>query len=271
MNTVFQSSGRFIRSVVLVLALAFPCAPSFGRTKAASAKPRGTAASQSGYSWKTRIVTTVFWVGEPARGRNLTPNHSSSWDANWARSYGGFDNPNPAARRNFIPVKFTPRQNPFYVALPYNDVTRGTTKPEARRVIPWFKKAFRCEGQSVCRNRWVAIRNRAGKIGYAQWSDCGPFRTDHWEYVFGSARPKPNLNKGAGLDVSPALRDYLGLSGTDMTDWKFVDSSDVPTGPWARYGRNNTFVLNDSRSPKSATNSTPRTADNSARTRSRDL
>jgi hypothetical protein len=194
------------------------------------------------YPWKSNIVTTVFWIGEPVGGHNFTPNVSSSWDAHWTHNYGGYDNPNPEARRNFIPANFTPHQNPFYVALPYNDVTRGTTKPEARLCIPWFREAFRKEGQSVCRDRWVAVRNRAGRVAYAQWSDCGPFRTDHWQYVFGMERPKPNLNQGAGLDVSPAMRDYLGLQSTDVTDWKFVEARDVPNGPWALYGDNNTFV-----------------------------
>lgn len=194
------------------------------------------------FPWKTNIVTTVFWIGERPTANNPTPNHASSWDMNWARSYGGFDNPDPDARRNFIPTAFTPRLNPFYVALPYNDVTRGTTKPESRLVIPWFKSAFEREGKSVCRDRWVAVRSRSGKVAYGQWSDCGPFRTDHWQYVFGNERPRPNLNNGAGLDVSPAMRDYLGISSTDVTDWKFVDDRDVPPGPWARYGENNTFA-----------------------------
>ena len=243
--------------------------------KSQSPKPRvstsGPGVVESRYPWKTGIVTTVFWVGEPVSGNNCTPNFSSSWDSNWAGSYGGFDNPSPASRRNFIPVKFAPRQNPFYVALPYNDVTRGTTKPEARRVIPWFKEAFRKEGQSVCRDRWVAIRNRAGKVGYAQWSDCGPFRTDHWQYVFGNEKPKPNLNKGAGLDTSPALRDYLGLESTDITDWKFVDFKDVPSGPWALYGQNNTFVQKGSRSPRGTAKASGRTADNSSQIRVREF
>ena len=72
----------------------------------------------------------------------------------------------------------------------------------------------------------------------------GRFRTDHWQYVFGNERPKPNLNHGAGLDVSPAVRDYLGLQPTDVTDWKFVDFNEVPPGPWAKLGDNNTFVQN---------------------------
>jgi hypothetical protein len=62
--------------------------------------------------------------------------------------------------------------------------------------------------------------------------------------VFGNERPKCNLNKGAGLDVSPAVRDYLGLKQTDVTDWRFVEFSEVPRGPWSTLGENNTFVIN---------------------------
>jgi hypothetical protein len=81
------------------------------------------------------------------------------------------------------------------------------------------------------------------RIAYAQWEDCGPFRTDHWQYVFGNDRPKPNLNQGAGLDVSPAVRDYIGMrGGKDVASWRFVEFRDVPPGPWAKYGDNNTFV-----------------------------
>jgi hypothetical protein len=193
------------------------------------------------YPWKRNIVTTVFWVGEKPTRNNPVPNCKSSWDPEWHQNFGGYDNPDPSARRGFFP-KFSPRQNPFYVALPYNDVTRGSTKPESRRVIPWFREAFEKEGKSVCKGRWVAIR-RGNRIAYAQWEDCGPFRTDHWQYVFGNERPRPNLNQGAGLDVSPAVRDYLGMSGKDVCDWKFVDFREVPPGPWAKYGDNNTFVL----------------------------
>ena len=191
------------------------------------------------YPWKLNIVTTVFWVGESATTNNPVHNRSSSWDMNWGVNFGGFDNPDPAARKDFLPANFTPKENPFYVALPYNDVSGGRHKPEARRVIPWFAHTFRAEGQSVCRNRWVAIR-KGNRVCYAQWSDCGPFRTDHWEYVFGNEAPKPNLNQGAGLDVSPAVRDFIGMnSGKDVVDWKFVEERDVPRGPWARLGSNN--------------------------------
>ena len=199
------------------------------------------------YPWKVDIVTTVFWVGERPTPNNPVPNTRSAWDANWVTNYGGYDDPEPGARRNYIPVNFTPRQNPFYFALPYNDVTQGTTKPEAAMVIPWFKQAYRKYGESVCRNRWIEIRGHNGRTCYAQWSDCGPFRTDHWEYVFGNEKPAWNINHGAGLDVSPAVRDFLGLSGMDVTSWRFVEYHEVPPGPWASYGDNNDFVINGRR------------------------
>lgn len=196
------------------------------------------------YPWKNQIVTTIFWIGEQPTANNPVPNRSSSWDKQWSKSYGGFDDPNPAHRSDYTPVKFTPRQNPFYCALPYNDKAREGHRPEAPQVVPWFKQAYQGPGVSVCKGRWVAIR-KGERVAYAQWEDAGPFRTDHWQYVFGNERPKPNLNKGAGLDVSPAVRDYLGLKETDVTDWKFVEFSEVPHGPWAKLGENNTFVQNE--------------------------
>jgi hypothetical protein len=195
------------------------------------------------FQWRNGIVTTTFWIGENATKNNPVPNYASSWDLKWSESFGGTDTPDRNARSNFMPANFVPRPNPFYVALPYNDVQKGGHKPEASRIIPWFKEAYKGPGKSVLKGRWIAIRYK-GKVAYAQWEDCGPFRTDHWQYVFGNERPKPNLNKGAGLDVSPAVRDYLGMADTDVTDWKFVEFSEVPTGPWATHGDNNTFVIN---------------------------
>jgi hypothetical protein len=195
------------------------------------------------YPWKKEIVTTVFWIGEQPSGNNPVPNRSSSWDKNWTRSYGGFDNPDRAHRAGYIPANFTPRQNPFYCALPYNDKASNGHRPEAAQVVPWFKNAYQGPAVSTCKDRWVAIR-KDNRVVYAQWEDAGPFRTDHWQYVFGNERPKPNLNKGAGLDVSPAVRDFLGLGDTDVTDWRFVDFAEIPHGPWGQFGDNNTFVIN---------------------------
>lgn len=203
--------------------------------------PSGTV---SQYPWRTAIVTTTFWIGERPTENNPVPNYKSCWDTKWAKNYGGADPPKRADRRStFIPRDFIPRQNPFYVALPYNDMTSKGHKPEAEQVIPWFQKEFQSPTRSVCKGRWLAIR-RGDRVCYAQWEDAGPFRTDHAGYVFGNERPLPNLNKGAGLDVSPAVRDFLGMDDTDVTDWKFVEFADVPAGPWGIFGDNNTFVIN---------------------------
>ena len=204
--------------------------------------PRGSDPATERFPWKSNIVTTVFWIGEPRSSENPKAHVNSAWDANWTANYGGVDSPDPSARRNYLPNAFIPRQNPFYCALPYNDVTHGQFKPEAPLVIPWFKHEYRGPGQSVCRDRWIAIR-KGNRTCYAQWEDCGPFLTDHFQYVFGNERPKPNVNHGAGLDVSPAVRDYLGLASTDVIDWQFVEVRDVPPGPWRSYGENNHFVI----------------------------
>jgi len=194
------------------------------------------------FQWKTNIVTAVFWIGGPKETDMVSVRTASAWEPNWVQNYGGLDNPDPSARRSYIPVAFIPRQNPFYCALPYNDVTHDQFKPEAPLVIPWFKQAYAGPGQSVCKDRWVAIR-KGNRTCYAQWEDCGPFLTDHFQYVFQNERPKPNANHGAGLNVSPAVRDYLGLAPTDVTDWQFVEVRDVPPGPWRSYGENNHFVI----------------------------
>jgi len=207
-----------------------------------AAPPASGAARQ--YPWRASIVTTTFWIGEKPGENNPVPNRKSCWDPKWAENYGGTDSPKRADRLGtFIPRDFTPRQNPFYIALPYNDMTSKGHKPEAEQIIPWFKRDFQSPGRSVCKGRWIAIRHGT-RVCYAQWEDAGPFRTDHAGYVFGNERPEPNLNKGAGLDVSPAVRDFLGMDDTDITDWKFVEFAEVPAGPWAAYGDNNTFVIN---------------------------
>jgi hypothetical protein len=223
--------------------------------------PKHSASPKPGerYPWKKDIVTTIFWIGEQPSGNNPVPNRASSWDKDWTKNYGGFDDPNPAHRSNYIPVKFTPRQNPFYCALPYCDKATTGHRPEAPRVVPWFKEAYQGPAVSTCKDRWVAI-SKGNRTVYAQWEDAGPFRTDHWEYVFGNERPKPNLNKGAGLDVSPAVRDYLGLNETDVTDWRFVEFSEVPRGPWSNLGENNTFVINDRKKGEKLAEAPRRTA-----------
>ena len=181
-------------------------------------------------AWKRNVVTTVFWIGEQPTENNPTPNTQSSWDQNWQANFGGYDDPN--SREGYLPKGFSPSLNPFYVALPYNDIGKDFRhRPEASQVIPWFWERYQGDGISVCKGRWLAIHHE-GKVCYAQWEDVGPFETDHYEYVFGGEDARMNRNQGAGLDVSPAVRDYLGMASGGSVEWKFVEDYEVPRGPW---------------------------------------
>ncbi|MBN8460460.1 MAG: hypothetical protein J0M04_21735 [Verrucomicrobia bacterium] len=180
--------------------------------------------------WKRNVVGTVFWIGEKPSENNPTPNSMSAWDQNWVANFGGYDDPDH--RSGWVPEGFVPQMNPFYVALPYNDVASGGMhRPEASEVIPWFWESFRGDGISVCKGKWVAVHYE-GKVAYAQWEDVGPFETDHWQYVFGSEPPRANRNQSAGIDLSPAVRDYLGFHSGDRVQWRFVRDRQVPSGPW---------------------------------------
>src|SRR5258707_3841247 len=63
--------------------------------------------------------------------------------------------------------------------------------------------------------------------------------TDLHPSAFANAdkRPSPNLNHGAGIDVSPAVRDYLALRSLDLVAWRFIEQAQVPAGPWSLYNR----------------------------------
>ena len=196
------------------------------------------------YPWHFDITATYFYIGELATRNNPVPNTASSWDSMWDDNYGGYDDPNPAHRDpvTFAPKGFTPQLNPFYVALPYNDIQKGGPCPEAEKVIPWYHRDKDGKYESVCRGMWVQIYYK-GRYCFAQWEDVGPFNVDDWQYVFRGARPRNTANKCAGIDISPAVRDYLGITGgTATVHWRFVDFSVVPGGPWARYGKDNPFV-----------------------------
>jgi len=194
------------------------------------------------YPWRKNITATVFWIGEKPTPRNPTPNHASSWDTKWQKNYGGYDNPYKSARYNYRPKAFTPRLNPFYVALPFNDcLNHRTNHPVAHRVIPWWnKRADKRPGKTSCKGRWVQIVH-GRRVCYAQWEDCGPFTTNDWQYVFGGKQPKNSKNSGAGIDLSPAVRDYLGMGSSGKVHWRFIDFANIPRGVWSQYGTNNPF------------------------------
>ena len=187
--------------------------------------------NESPYRWHKDITATIFWIGEEGDSTNgYIDNHSSVWDDCWVEHYGGVDSPDE--RNGYMPSNFVPHENPFYCALPYNDFDlTGHRKKDALSIIPWADGKLPADTVSMCKNRWVEISYN-GKSVFAQWEDAGPFGEDDYEYVFGNSRPKNPVNDSAGIDVSPAVRDFLGLSGMDKVNWRFVDEEDVPSGPW---------------------------------------
>lgn len=175
------------------------------------------------------ITVTNFWVGEAATEDNqYIPNSMSAWDEQWLEHYGGIDDPNN--RSGYYPAGFTPKENPFYFALPYNDLDENGSR-KANIVAVYWANTSASDGVSILKNRWIKITH-GSKVAYAQWEDVGPFEEDDMTYVFGSDRPKTSYNQNVGLDVSPAVKDYLGLEDIDKVDWQFIEEQDVPQGVW---------------------------------------
>ena len=200
----------------------------------AKAKIENYVNSTQKYPIHKDITATMFYVGEGASSENgYISNSPSAWDNHWVYNYGGVDSPD--SRDGYYPADFIPAENPFYVALPYNDLGRnGKRKDEIYTLIPWAKEATKIDNNiysSICKNRWVKIV-KDNKVAYAQWEDVGPFNEDDGDYVFGSSEPKNSENNSAGIDLSPAVTDYLDLNGMEKVSWSFVDEKDVPNGPW---------------------------------------
>lgn len=202
---------------------ASPAAPPL--TVGSSPALSGTAVSDL----HENIITTIFWAGEAADANNAyISNSPSAWDEKWAEHYGGFDD--PAQRNGYWPAAFTPKENPFYFALPYNDYdANGNRRPNAGQCSA--VTGVSSSSTSWCKNAWIKIV-KGSKVAYAQWQDVGPMLEDDADYVFGTARPRNTSLAKAGLDVSPAVRDYLNLQDVDTTSWMFVSAGAVPAGPW---------------------------------------
>lgn len=203
------------------------------------------------YPWHTDIVATTFWVGEvfdptAADGSQVY----SAYDDQWQASYGGCDGvliptcetePRSAAN-GYMPSSMRPKENPFYLDLPYDDINDPKAFAERAKVIPWandpgYAGQATNSGFSYMKNRWVRIALK-DRVCYGQIEDAGPGQYHDSAYVFGSddARPKNRNFNGAGMDVSPAINGCLGFSAlngeNDRVDWQFVEESDVPDGPW---------------------------------------
>ena len=186
------------------------------------------------YPLHQNVTTTYFWIGEPADADNqYIDNLSSAWDDDWVNHYGGVDS--PGNRSQYFPPGFIPKENPFYFALPYDDFDdNGTRKADSYGTVYWAGKQSWNDSVSMVKNSWIEI-SKGDKTVYAQWEDTGPFVSNDSAYVFGSAMPQNKQNNNAGLDVSPAVKDYIGLlDGKNVVSWRFVDYSDVPDGPWKK-------------------------------------
>jgi hypothetical protein len=190
------------------------------------------------YPWKVNITTTIFWIGEGSTPLSATTNEASAWDQDWRTSNGGTDDPNARDRDGYFDAHHGTMVNPFYVALPFNDLA---FPDKARRWLPagWYRPPRGGKQVSACQNRWVEIKNEQGDVCFAQWEDVGPLRYDHAEYVFGNDSPDTYVGgvlDHAGLDVSPAVAQYLDINERNrFTRWRFIDDADVPPGKWLMY------------------------------------
>ena len=229
-----------------------PGTPTPGPEPTAEPEPTPPAPAAGGYPWHTDIAVTTFWVGEIFDpGAEDGSQEISTYDSDWLGSYGGCDGvvvgggceTEPrSASDGFFPTSMTPRENPFYLDVPYDDINdpNGFTRRDA--VIPWAgRQPYAAHAGdrdfSYLKNRWVELVYR-GRTCFGQIQDAGPGVYDDAAYVFGSgdARPANTRYGGAGLDVSPALTACLGLPELDGVtpgvSWRFVEASEVPPGPW---------------------------------------
>ena len=203
--------------------------------------PGPVLAEDDPYPLHHNVLTTMFYVGElPSADNGYIDNLSSSWASNWVATFGCVDD--PILRVGYLPAncfsngQMGPLENPFYVALPFGDYDQNGPLPQVNE-IPWYQdqdgNRVYAEGGSLLKNRWVEViytdpQTQQNKTAYAQWQDVGPFRDNDGAYVWGEAKSQYEV----GLDVSPAVNDYLGLNGRGYTSWRFVEADQVPDGWW---------------------------------------
>jgi hypothetical protein len=123
---------------------------------------------------------------------------------------------------------FIQSENLFYVGLPYAELDASGNFKKSANTIPWYKPGL----SPLLKNHWVEIVHM-GSVCFAQWEAVGPNGDDDFAYVFGSSTiPMSMLGERAALEVSPMLSKCLGMTDSDITSWRFVDASEVPSGPW---------------------------------------
>lgn len=248
-------------------------------TPAPVTTPPSTPAVGRQYPLHTNIVATTFWVGELFNASLADGSQvCSTYDSNWAFSWSGINKGKvPAsaegcagsiiggcdgivsgdkcltekrtAVNDYFPTSVPmPKENPFYLDLPYDDLNDPIAFKERCTVIPWANdpgyKGHCTDGEfSYMKNRWVKMTGPNGNVCYGQIQDAGPSHGNLYHdksYVFGSTNTQPVQGQfnNAGADVSPALNGCLGFKeldgSTDRISWSFVDDIDVPAGPWKK-------------------------------------
>ena len=154
---------------------------------AADPEPSPAAHVSSGYPWHTDIVATTFWVGEVFDANASDGSQViSTYDSKWWDHYGGCDGvvvdgecrtEARSADNGYFPRQMTPRQNPFYLDLPFDDINNPTAFAQRGSVVPWAHEpglSGRAGDWSVSfmKNRWVKIK-RGDRICYGQIQDAG--------------------------------------------------------------------------------------------------
>lgn len=215
------------------------------QTQSITPKP-SSSVSQIDLPVHSRIIATFFYGGEASSAdNNWQTNTATAWCDDWSHCFGGSDTPFSRQHNGDWPSGFKPRENPFYVALPCSDF--GNTGLRSDYVkFAQTNQQFKAlthdaplsEESSLLKNLWVKITAGSHTV-YAQWEDSGPFAQasdNDCAYVFGGSNAKPDNQFGerAGIDVSPAVKNRLGMDGSATVSWQFVLPDQVPSGPWSQ-------------------------------------
>ncbi len=182
------------------------------------------------------ITATVYWIGEgETADSGYIANKESAWSGNAIQDFGGVDSPKGR--------DFTPKHNPYYVALPAAEFDENGIQPGAYESSPWKDEATTTKpGESMFKGRWVKIQSKdTDATVYAQWQDVGPCASEQpecvtdYNYVFGTQKPINTFGQNAGIDVSPSVAEALGnmKDGSATVTWEFTDR--VPNGPWTEF------------------------------------
>src|SRR5262249_16219209 len=96
-------------------------------------------------------ITTLFWLGEPPHVHHaFISNDQSYLDKEWQLNFGGVDD--PSIRNGAWPAGFRPKENPFYVALPFGEFASelGYELKANAEQVPWYNSSL----SPLLKNHW---------------------------------------------------------------------------------------------------------------------